>query len=444
MAFERAGSPLAFGGRSACWVSCVAVLLALSLGGVVLAAARTRPEPCPGGLFLSEDGAPLVAGADVPLGGALRLGTESIAIEPGCAPVAVRLRARRTKTTVKAKWPAGTCGGIDTTMRLQGAVAAPACDVIDGRLRVKKAKPPTRALRVRRLAVSASVVSGTLTVDGTDLGTEEVPASVETKVGDLRGPASLGVAGSDLLVLDPVNARIVRFPNASPPFEVLDAGEFYATALDLLPAGDALFVAGARACRCARRITGNGGAGTDLPVAENHYPGRLTGDTRLLAVDGPSGLHAVVRDGAPVPLDAQDAAELPGVPHPGLGLSLVAELPDALDATTLRVLGVRDDGTVALDASVELLGAPDSVELLAPACGDGIVVAARVLAEGAAATSVARLDRDGRVVARAREAAPRETGPTPLRRFAVGGDGRVFELRTTGEGYAIVVWPTGC
>lgn len=121
--------------------SLVAVaLLALA----TVAAAGTRPTPCPDGRF------PLAGVQPIGRAGGLEtlvLGGDTLAIDDVCPPVRARVRATARGTTVRARW--ASCPGLDGRVKLKARLAAPACDTLRGTITVDR-RPRKRRFAVTR------------------------------------------------------------------------------------------------------------------------------------------------------------------------------------------------------------------------------------------------------------------------------------------------------
>lgn len=113
----------------------MAIAIVLCPGGPALAK-RPRPSPCPSARFLVERVVgPLVAGNDTAVDA---LATSAPVTLDGCGPATKsRIVAKRKATKVTAKWL--RCGSR-TNVRLVAKIAAPACELMAGKVVAKKTK----------------------------------------------------------------------------------------------------------------------------------------------------------------------------------------------------------------------------------------------------------------------------------------------------------------
>lgn len=117
------------------WVALVVVPLLLALPAI---AKRPKPEPCAPGRFL-------VAAASSPLLAGQSAGREAVAYDgahvvslDACGNAAPgTVKATRKTTVVRGRW--ATCGTF-AKVAVTARIAAPACDVLSGRLKAKKTK----------------------------------------------------------------------------------------------------------------------------------------------------------------------------------------------------------------------------------------------------------------------------------------------------------------
>ncbi|HLK12957.1 MAG TPA: RHS repeat-associated core domain-containing protein [Candidatus Binatia bacterium] len=98
---------------------------------------KAKPVPCPPGRFVVRaSDAPLIAGSTTSEVDVVVIGDGSqISIGSGCPAARGKITAKRTFTSVAITWPA--CGAR-RKVRLTGRIAAPACNVLAGKLRGRK------------------------------------------------------------------------------------------------------------------------------------------------------------------------------------------------------------------------------------------------------------------------------------------------------------------
>src|SRR5262245_19180582 len=119
--------------------------LATLLTGLILATAlppasvegkrKPRRVPCPGGTFLVI-GDSLIPGGAPPFEDRLQLGGGRLAFSSGCPATAMKARATRRGTRVRARWSG--CPGLAGHVRLKGVIDPLTCSVMVGKLRAKK------------------------------------------------------------------------------------------------------------------------------------------------------------------------------------------------------------------------------------------------------------------------------------------------------------------
>jgi hypothetical protein len=113
-----------------------AIAIAAVAVGEVRSKPKGKPTACPGGRFVRGDALqPLVPGGTT-TPDVLTIANGTVAIASGCDVTAAKLRAKRKSTTLAARWTA--CGSA-SRVRLRAAIAAPACDQLQGTLKVKGA-----------------------------------------------------------------------------------------------------------------------------------------------------------------------------------------------------------------------------------------------------------------------------------------------------------------
>ncbi|MCW5890616.1 MAG: DUF2135 domain-containing protein [bacterium] len=131
----------------------------LLLAGLLLVAVSDRavakkpaPVPCPAGLFGIENTPPFAGAALV------TLDAGAITFDAGCSdPAPATIKPARKRTRLSARWP--SCTDLPRGAKLEGAIAAPACDTITGVVVTRKAKPKRRKLRATRLGPTDLVAS---------------------------------------------------------------------------------------------------------------------------------------------------------------------------------------------------------------------------------------------------------------------------------------------
>jgi len=116
--------------------------------GVLPANARSRPEPCALGRFLTPDGDHLLADVTSPAAEAIAVDGTSIEITTGCPRIALTRRVGRRATTIRAEWP--SCAGVAGPVKLRARLRAGACQTLDVLLRTKNSRPRKRRSRAVR------------------------------------------------------------------------------------------------------------------------------------------------------------------------------------------------------------------------------------------------------------------------------------------------------
>jgi subtilisin family serine protease len=180
------------GGRS---ILLVGVLLAL----VAPAAAKpAKREPCPPGRFLVTTGAPLLPSGTTPDPEAVTLGSaNTVAVASGCTAVAGRVKVKGKKTRVSARFPAGSCAGTTSKVRLVATIDA-SCASMRGKLVGKKLRSPFRASR-------STCGDGTVDRDGLEVCEPSAPGCDAT--------CGAGV-GLDAAAETPLVDAVTAFHNA--------------------------------------------------------------------------------------------------------------------------------------------------------------------------------------------------------------------------------------
>lgn len=118
----------------------VLVALGVCLGLAPDGAARRRPAACPDARYV-------VAGttlSGVPgSSDGVFVADGTIALASGCAPTKLKRRSRATRDRLAGRWKRCTAddGTVVKRVRLRGRVAAPACDVVEGVVKVRGRKP---------------------------------------------------------------------------------------------------------------------------------------------------------------------------------------------------------------------------------------------------------------------------------------------------------------
>ena len=165
-----------------------AVLLSVSVAG-----ARTRPAPCDPGTFA------FAAADQVRIGTALPgIAATSITLGPGrqialgsCTATAT-VHARRHATVVTARF--ATCGGA-RKVRLQGAIASPACGTLDASLRARHV--PTMRFKAQRSNIaleSSKAVSDSIGPTGgvlTATSSAGITYTLTIPAGALQAPTTI-------------------------------------------------------------------------------------------------------------------------------------------------------------------------------------------------------------------------------------------------------------
>src|SRR5262245_29132021 len=122
--------------------------LVLVLLATAAAVARPRPTPCELGRFLTADGHHVLTDLVAPGTESIVIGDGTVAIAPGCAPIAATPRTTRRGTVVRAAWT--SCDGAPGRVKLRATIPARACDRLRGVVTLAKGRPKHRKLRAER------------------------------------------------------------------------------------------------------------------------------------------------------------------------------------------------------------------------------------------------------------------------------------------------------
>ena len=261
--------------------------------------------------------------------------------------------------------------------------------------------------------------------------------------GAALGPQSIAVGPLGLIVLDAARHRLVQLDVDSSGTSVFAQDPFFHGAQDLFVDPDGVIWAlGSAACGCVRRIDGTN---QETPLVPEALGYRLMGDGEgfvyLGAPDGAARWNVHVLSD-PRTLEEQRATGGDVDPPASvMAINWGARIPsppeDALELVD-PFGGTR---------RVPLPGRPLEVELFEVAysetCAVSFVVVVTALADGVLVHAMVRTDLSGEVILTA--SAPAALGlHQPFRPFALLPEGRLFQLRADGDGYAIVEWNIGC
>jgi len=108
----------------------------LGIAGAGGARAQHKPPPCAGGRYLVQD-APLIAGSTAVEPDVVSIGDFQVAVDSGCAPKPVNVRATWQGTRFRRRW--WECDAIAGPVVVTGLIE-PTCQVMTGRLVARRAK----------------------------------------------------------------------------------------------------------------------------------------------------------------------------------------------------------------------------------------------------------------------------------------------------------------
>jgi uncharacterized protein YfaP (DUF2135 family) len=117
-------------------VSVVLCLVVVATAGVADAAKKKPKPPACSGRFVVE-GDRLFGGGGIPADAVIVAGTQ-VSTDGGCGPVQGKIKSKKTKTIVKAKFP--SCTGLTGSAVLTAKIDAATCTTAKGAFRAKKAK----------------------------------------------------------------------------------------------------------------------------------------------------------------------------------------------------------------------------------------------------------------------------------------------------------------
>ncbi len=135
----------------------IAVAVLLPVG---VRAAKPKPVPCPPGRFLVTSAPALVPGTTPAVVQGIEIGGQGDLSLDGCGPTAAKVKAKKTFTTVDARWAA--CGSL-TKVKVAVRVAAPDCSAMSG---IRKAK---RTPAVRFTATRSACGDGRFDASGGEM-----------------------------------------------------------------------------------------------------------------------------------------------------------------------------------------------------------------------------------------------------------------------------------
>jgi RHS repeat-associated protein len=116
-------------------VALVAAALIAGVGVLGSLAARPKPQLCPDGRYLVVQGPPLLSGVATTPAAAVTIAEGQITLDGACPQVAVKQKAKRRGTSIKARWP--ECPGVVGPVRLRGLIE-PTCQTFTGKVTAKK------------------------------------------------------------------------------------------------------------------------------------------------------------------------------------------------------------------------------------------------------------------------------------------------------------------
>ena len=113
-----------------------ATALAIVSAGEVRSKPKGKPTACPGGRFVRGDALQSLVPGGMTTPDVSTVENGQVAIASGCDLTGAKLRAKRKAPNLAARW--ASCGSA-SRVRLRGTIAAPACDQLQGKLKVKGA-----------------------------------------------------------------------------------------------------------------------------------------------------------------------------------------------------------------------------------------------------------------------------------------------------------------
>jgi hypothetical protein len=263
------------------------------------------------------------------------------------------------------------------------------------------------------------------------------PHPPNVKTGDLQGPTAFAVSRSDILMIDPVNSRLVCFPGAAVGWfqhsrrslRVVASGQFYAYARAVGATPDGSVWVTDR--RVIRHLKNGHRVWPDLPFpASETYLEMVTDGDALMVSDGMNNYRVLV---GPQPRMRH------GPRIPALGGQLAPIMSNDSRSLILQVAG--DDGRVLWHHRLVLASPLASLRWWGASRQGDILL---VLENADLGDRVVRVTPDGHahmMSHRPGSEHPTTWGPTVEHEF-VGSAAGLFELRMLEDGWSIWRWPT--